>query len=518
MENLSKRAIATTVFVIILVIILGILVFELKTNIVLNETWQKLSTIFGFVFTLYAFFIGVIIFFENQNPSKTIAWLLVLFLLPIVGFVFYILFGQNLRKIKTFKKKKRLDFKFLKNAAKNQKEILKEIRLFDNDTSLVKSRLINLLLNNSNAPFTVNNRTKVLTNGQETFDEIIEELKKANHHIHMEYFIIKSDDLGNKIKNILVDKARSGVNVRIIYDSVGSWKLSKQYINELKDVGVKILPFVPVIFPVLSRELNYRNHRKIIVIDGKVGFLGGLNIGNEYLNGSYELGFWRDTHLKIEGEAIYSLQNVFLKDWHFVSNEYISEQIYFPKIKHYGEQLIQITSSGPDSDWESILQAYFTMISTAEEKIWITTPYLVPDESITMALKTAALSGIDVKIIIPNKPDHYLVYWASRANIEELLHAGVKVYTYEKGFIHSKILLVDGICASIGTANLDIRSFRINFEVNAFVYDEEIVKSLEKDFESDLDESKQIVLEEFSKRSVYDKFMESLGKLFSPLL
>ncbi|MCG8541547.1 MAG: cardiolipin synthase, partial [Clostridia bacterium] len=229
-------------------------------------------------------------------------------------------------------------------------------------------------------------------------------------------------------------------------------------------------------------------------------------------------GFWRDTHIKIEGEAIYSLQNTFLKDWNFVSNEMILDKEYYPKLQYYGEQLIQITSSGPDSDWESILQAYFTMISTAERRIWIETPYLVPDESILMALKTASLSGIDVRIILPSKPDHYLVYWASRSYIEELLRAGVKIYTYEKGFIHSKLLLVDGIGASIGTANLDIRSFSINFEVNAFIYDDELVKRLEDDFIMDIGDSKKIMLQEHIKRKIYIKFKEALGRLFSPLL
>ncbi|RKD20897.1 cardiolipin synthetase 2 [Caminicella sporogenes DSM 14501] len=518
MKRLSKKTIASIVFFIIISAVLGITIFEIRTNIIFNKIWHNLSSVFGFVFTIYVFFIGIVIFFENKNPSKTIAWLLVLFLLPIIGFIFYMLFGQNTRKKKTFKKKKDLEFKFLKSIAKNQKEILKEVKLFDNDKSLVKSKLINLLLNNSNAPFTVNNRVKVLTNGEKTFSAIIEELKKAKHHIHMEYFIIKCDDIGNKIKDILKDKAASGIKVRVIYDSVGSWRLSKDYIEELRNSGVDIYPFYPVMFPVLSRELNYRNHRKIVVIDGKVGFVGGLNIGDEYLKGSRKLGFWRDTHLKVEGEAVYSLQNIFLKDWHFVSKQFISDEVYYPKLDYCGEQLVQITSSGPDSDWEVILQAYFTMITTAEEKIWITTPYLVPDESISMALKIAALSGVDVRIIIPNKPDHYLVYWASRANIEELLKAGVKIYTYEKGFIHSKILFVDSIGASIGTANLDIRSLRINFEVNAFIYDEEFVKRLERDFIQDLKDSKEIILEEFSKRSIYNKFMESLGKLFSPLL
>jgi len=516
--GISKRTIATIVFVIFIVAIIGLFTYQIKTNEVLNEGWHKIYSTFGLVFSLYTFFIGVIIFLESNNPSKTIAWLLVLFLVPVVGFIFYIVFGQNLRKRKTFKDKKNKDFIHLNNMVNTQKELLQEIDFFTNDDSLVKSRLINLLLRNSDSPFTINNDVEVLTNGKATYDSIISQLKMAKHHIHMEYFIIRDDTIGNIVREILIDKVKSGIEVRLIYDSVGSWRLSKGYINSLKEAGVKVFPFYPVIFPVLSRELNYRNHRKLIIIDGRVGYLGGLNIGDEYLGKNTKLGFWRDTHIKIEGEAIYTLQNIFLQDWKFVSKESIENQDYFPKLSYYGEKLIQITPSGPDSNWQSILQAYFTMISTAEEKIWITTPYLVPDESITMALKTAALSGVDVRIIIPSKPDHLLVFWASRANIEELLEAGVRIFTYEEGFIHSKILLVDGIGASIGTANLDMRSLKINFEVNAFIYDSEVVDRLERDFIKDEEASKEILLEEFTERSIFSKFLESLGQLLSPLL
>ncbi len=514
----SKKTIDIVVFSIIIFAFLAFSIFEVTTSIPYNEVLQRVTTLLGIIFTIYAFFIGIVIFLENNNSSKTIAWLLILFLVPLAGFIFYILFGQNVRKKKTFEKKKSIDFEFLSQTAITQGKILDEIGLFRNDESMVKSRLIKLLLKNSNSAFTVNNVVEVLTNGEPTYSSIIRELESAKKHIHMEYFIIRNDIIGNKIKDILIDKAKEGVEIRFIYDSVGCWKLGKKYINSLKESGAQVYPFYPVIFPVLSRQLNYRNHRKIIVVDGKVGFLGGINIGDEYLGKNAKLGFWRDTHIKIEGEAVYSLQNIFLKDWNFVCDELILDKKYYPKLKYYGEQLIQITSSGPDSDWESILQAYFTMISTAERRIWIATPYLVPDDSILMALKTASLSGIDVRVIIPNKPDHYLVYWASRSYIEELLVAGVKIYTYQKGFIHSKLLLVDGIGASIGTANLDIRSFSINFEVNAFIYDNEVVKRLEDDFLMDISNSKEIKLEEHIKRNMFDKFREALGKLFSPLL
>ncbi len=473
----------------------------------------------GSVFTLYTVFIAALIFMENKDPSKTVAWLLILFLVPIIGFIFYLFLGQNVRKKAMFKKKKGRDFAYFEYIASIQREAIKDKALFEGDESFVKRRLISLILNSAKAPFTVNNSSIILTNGEETYDAIMNAINSAKEHIHLEYFIIKDDQIGSKVKKVLIEKARQGVKVRIIYDSVGSWRLGKDYIEDMKEVGIEIHPFLPVYFPVLSRELNYRNHRKIIVIDGKIGFLGGLNIGDEYLGKNSYLGFWRDTHLKIEGEAVYGLQNIFLMDWLFVTKEKIEfNSCYFPKLEYYGEQLIQITGSGPDSDWESIMQAYFSIISSAEDRIWINTPYLVPDESIMMALKTAALSGIDVQIIIPNKPDHKTVFWASMANVEELLRAGVKIHKYTKGFTHAKLLMVDGVAASIGTANLDIRSFLLNFEVNAFIYDKEIVYRLEKDFLIDIEDSVEISIEEHLKRPLIEKVKESTGRLLSPLL
>ncbi|WP_231701833.1 cardiolipin synthase [Crassaminicella thermophila] len=492
-------------------------------NSVLSENFpiylQKIKGYIGTVFTIYTIFIAIIIFMENKNPSKTISWLLVLVLFPVIGFIFYLFMGQNVRKKKIFKKKRKRDFPFFEQVANIQREAVRDKELFEANESFVKKRLISLILNNSKSPFTINNHLKVLTNGDETFSSIIEALKGAQHHIHLEYFIIKDDYIGGIIKHILMDKAKKGIKVRVIYDSVGSWRLSERYLQEMRNAGVEIHAFSPVAFPLLSRKLNYRNHRKIIVIDGKIGFLGGLNIGDEYLGRNPHLGFWRDSHLKVEGEAVYGLQNIFLMDWLFVTNQEITfSPIYFPKLSHYGEQLIQITASGPDSDWESIMQAYFSIISSAEDRIFINTPYLVPGESIMMALKTAALSGVDVRIILPSKPDHKTVFWASMSNVEELLEAGVKIYQYKKGFIHAKIVLVDGIVASVGTANLDIRSLEINFEVNAFIYDQDIVSKMEKNFLIDIEDSQEIKFEEFLKRPLINKVKESTARLLSPLL
>jgi len=469
-------------------------------------------------FVLYLIFIGTVVFFESDDPSTTVAWLLVIVFLPVVGFVLYIMFGRNITK--TFRKVRDISKGTKKEKrAEIQKQLVEYLPpVRGKKSEYISKYLMNLLLSNSNAPFSINNKVEALANGSNTYFRMLKDIKEAEESIHFEFFIIKDDNIGQEFKKALMNKAEDGIEVRVIYDSVGCWKLGKDYINDLKKSGVQVYAFAPVLFPLLSRDLNYRNHRKIIVIDGKIGFTGGLNIGDEYLGKNDFLGFWRDTHLRIVGESVNSLQEIFIKDWEMVSKEYISHPKYFHRFKEIvGDSLIQIVSSGPDSEWQCIMKAYFMMIAKAQKRVWINTPYLVPEKSLRIGLITAALSGVDVRIIIPNKPDHYFVYWASRDNIEELLRAGVKIYTYEKGFIHSKIILVDSIVGTVGTANLDYRSLEINYEVNAFIYDENIVKVLEKHYLRDLKHSKEIILEEHLDRGIKEKFLEAAGRLVSPL-
>lgn len=471
------------------------------------------------IFIIFIVLISIVIFFENREPSKTAAWLLILIALPIVGFVFYIYFGQNFRKKRIFKKKDIIDEKDLDRMIEFQFNKVQDANAFYDQDIYKQKKLISLLLKNSKSPFTINNHSQVLTNGRETFKAIFKAIHCAKHHIHVEYYIIKNDKIGNIMRKLLILKAHQGVKVRFIYDGLGSRKLSKKYLKSLKDAGIEISPFLPVKLPILNSKLNFRNHRKIVVVDGKTGFIGGLNVGDEYWVGSDKLGFWRDTHFKIKGEAVYILQYIFLMDWYYTTGKKIDDYKYFfPDHIFYGEQLIQIAASGPDHPWEGIQQAYFTSIATAQDKIYIESPYFIPDESLLMALKTSAISGVDVRIILPDKPDHKTVFWASRSYVEELLSAGVRVYFYNKGFIHAKILLVDGIVASVGTANMDIRSFRLNFEVNALIYNKETVARLERDFYQDIEDSTEVVLKDFSNRSIFEKIKESFTRLLSPIL
>jgi len=287
---------------------------------------------------------------------------------------------------------------------------------------------------------------------------------------------------------------------------------------ELKKVGVEAEGFYPVRFPFFSRRLNLRNHRKIVVVDGRVGFIGGLNVGDEYLSRNKKIGFWRDTFLKLEGDSVNFLQSVFLNDWNGVTHQDINDPLYYPQPLQMGTQMTQIAATGPDSDWGSMLQIFFVALTSAEKRIYIETPYFIPDEGSVMALKTAALSGLDVRIILQGVPDHKITYWASHSYVEELLESGVRIYRYQKGIIHAKVLILDGEVGVVGSTNFDIRSFSLNFEISAFIYNRKFAQRLELDFHQDLEDSEEIELAEYKKRPLSNRVKESGARLFSPLL
>lgn len=510
----KKKFILIICIVIMIATSIGAVILKFSFSEIINF----LKLIINKFLILYALVVAVYVFLDNDNPNRTLSWMLVLILLPYLGIVLYVLLGKNLISKRIIIKKKISNLSIEEIVAETQLDAV-EFLSGESENNVVKtySKTIRLLLKNSNSLLNVNNEIEVLTNGVQTFSRIINCLNNAKKSIHLNYFIIKNDELGNKIKNILIKKSKEGIKVRIIYDAVGSWKLGKKYKNDLRDAKIEVYPFYPVAFPVLTRKLNYRNHRKIVIVDGETGFFGGLNIGDEYLGKGEKLGFWRDTHLKISGDGVRELQKIFISDWKFVSGEKLDIDKLYKKSITKVSSFLQITDSGPDSIWKNIHQGYFSLIANAKSKIWIETPYLVPDESLKIALKTAALSGIDVKIIIPSKLDHFFAYWASRDNIEGLLASGVKMYTYQKGFVHSKILLVDGSAASVGTANLDMRSFGINYEVNGFIYGKETVLRLEEDFKQDIMDSTEVIYETYIKRNIKIKILEALGRVSSPI-
>ncbi|WP_088103500.1 cardiolipin synthase [Halalkalibacter urbisdiaboli] len=466
--------------------------------------------------TLSCIFIGVVIFLENRHPTKTLTWLIVLAVFPIVGFIFYLMFGQNHRKNRTFSKKAILDEQAFHKIEGSRQLDEDQLRKMGGHQQLL-FRLAHKLGNN---PISFASETKVLTDGKETYAHILQALRMAEHHIHLEYYIVRNDDLGHELKDILIEKANEGVEVRFLYDAVGSWKLSKAYIQELRGAGVQMVSFSPVKLPFLTHTINYRNHRKIAVIDGVVGFVGGLNIGDEYLGKHKYFGYWRDTHLYVRGEVVRSLQLVFLQDWFYQTGETILSPRYLSptlaSLKPDGG--VQMIASGPDTRWEINKKLFFSMITSAKKSIWIASPYFIPDDDILSALKIAALSGIDVRLLVPNRPDKRLVFHASRSYFPELLETGVKIYEYNRGFMHSKYIIVDHEIASIGTSNMDMRSFHLNFEVNAYLYRTKSVTTLVSDFVYDLEHSNQISYELFKNRSIYHRIIESTSRLLSPLL
>ena len=483
-----------------------------------NDIWLYLFGLVGVIYTLTTVFTLIVVILENRSPQKTISWILVLILLPVIGLLSYLVFGQNYRKQKMFSLKGLGDLKWLQILSQDQKGKLEKNKFLRSERMHEKKNVMTLLLNNSKAILTEQNRVKVLNDGEETFKEIFKALRTAKEHIHLEYYIIEDGELASELHEILIDRAKAGVEIRIIYDGVGSWKLSQKYIDSLRDKGIKIHAFLPVIFPILTSRINYRNHRKIIVIDGKTAFVGGLNFADRYKTGIPNIGIWRDTHLKIVGEAASSLQIVFLTDWYFVRQEVLLDEKYRPNFKVKEHCLLQIVSSGADSDWASILQAYFSAITSAKQNVYISSPYFIPNGSILMALKTAAMSGIDVRILIPSKSDSLMTFYSTLSYIGELLEAGVRIYFYKKGFNHSKIMMVDGVISTVGTANMDIRSFEQNFEVNALIYDEKTTLELRERFLKDLKDSEEIDLLTWQERSRSQKIKESLARIFAPLL
>lgn len=456
-----------------------------------------------------------IIFIERKEPSTTWAWLLVLLILPGIGFIFYLLFGQNFSRERLFKEKKKLD-------KEKRKEVLgqieKEYKDLDENNNFVD--LIKMNYNNSGSKLMLNNEIDLYFDGKDKFKQLIYDLEHAEKYIHIQYYIIRKDKLGRKIISILEKKVKEGVQVRFLVDSMGGYTLTKRFLKNFINNGGKFEIFFPGILPHVNTRINYRNHRKIVIIDGKYGYTGGFNVGDEYISEDKKIGYWRDTHIRIQGEAVNPLNDRFLMDWCYASGEEIEHfsDFYLQEPYTLGDKAIQIVTSGPDHNEEYIKNALFKLINNTKEKIYIETPYFVLDESMLESIKISAMSGVDVRIVIPKKPDHIFMKWIAYSYLEELLEAGVKVYAYNKGFIHAKTMVSDGYVSTVGTANMDIRSFSLNFEVNAFIYNKEVADKLERQFMIDIEDSDQITLNTFKKRSRRERVMESIMRLFAPIL
>ena len=466
--------------------------------------------------TLYALITAGVILLEHQNPDRTIAWILTLVLVPVLGLVLYFYLGSTFSRRRAFQR--------LPRGGGGQGDAMEALCRLDGVLDCAGNlppaprRLIPLLEENSGAQLSFRNEVEVLTNGTATFDALKRDMGAAQKSIHLEYFSIAHDKLGKEVWEILCQRAQQGVAVRVLYDAVGSWGMGRDFVKELQEAGAEIAPFSPVALPMLRRDFNFRNHRKIAVMDGNVGFLGGLNIGDMY-QGESRLGFWRDTHLRIRGEAVADLQKIFLRDWTFATRRTLTTEDLFPPLEDdLPHTPLQIVASGPDSEWNAVEQGYFTLVASAQRRVWLSTPYLVPTDGILSALITAALGGVDVRLVMPSYPDHPMVYWASKSFLDQLLQSGVRVFFYKKGFIHAKVIIVDDVAASVGSTNMDLRSLAINFEIQAFLYHRDVVRRLETDFETDFADSHEVTLEERARRSRIDRAREAGARLLSSQL
>lgn len=459
----------------------------------------------------------ITVLLKNINPSKTLSYIIVLALFPFFGLVVYYLFGQQYRKTKIFNRKNVINSNVIKSASKSFKMDGRDLRVIS-DKLDDKIKLVKLLKTSEKSPLTIRNEVDILINGEAKFERLLEDLRQAKHHIHLEYYIVKDDGIGTELLDIICEKAKNGVEVKLSYDDVGS-KLSSTMKHQLNESGVLHYAFMPVVFSSFTGKSNYRNHRKIAVIDGKIGYVGGINISDNYVNTQSSKLYWRDTHLRIYGEAVKVLQFHFLTTWDFVTNESIEiKESYFPEINCKKDVAVQIAASGPDTDWANIMEAILTAINNAENYVYVTTPYFIPNPQVITALQIAAKIGVDVKLIIPKDSDSWVAEHATNSFLEPLLEAGVKIYRYTKGFVHAKTMVVDDVFATIGTCNLDNRSFNINFEINALIYDNEESKLLKAQFNSDLEDSELIDLETWKERPRFDKLKESYSRLWAPML
>lgn len=506
---------------------------------VLNSIWRFLadnymSIIFGINILLGV----VLVFYERKNPATMWAWLLIMFFVPVVGFLLYLYFGHDLRKQKLFQTKHAEDMHRMASLQQRildrgvqDEEIRSEIRL----ATGIEERyvdMVRMLLTSSQAVLSEHNTVNLFTDGADLFAAMKKDLEGAKEYIFMQSYIFRCDHVGDEIMDILCRKAKEGVEVCLLMDGMGCRTECRRLTKRLEKAGGKAATFFPTMVPYVSLRINFRNHRKITVIDGEVGYVGGFNVGKEYV-GEGKLGYWRDTHLRLRGPAIDDLELRFRMDFDYASKKKINHQMLYgrfrsPEIRFYesvaatgtpiSDVTMQIVTSGPDSTYQTIRNGYVKMISEAEQKIWIETPYLILDDVLKDSLSIAALSGIDVSIIIPKKADHLMIDGANMSYVGELLESGVKIYRYTEGFIHSKTVTVDGKLASVGTANLDIRSFKLDFEVNAFAYNRRLAEVLDESFDHDIENAEAFTLEDYAKRSHWMRFKEAIMRLIAPLL
>lgn len=449
---------------------------------------------------------------DNRQPAKTMAWVMVLIFIPVIGIVLYFFFGQNTRKEKFISRQSmdQLTKRSMLEFAEQQNLVLPDEH----------SVLINLFKTQNWALPFKNNTTDILTDGTDFFISLLRDIGQATHHIHLETYIICDDPLGRLLADALADKARQGVEVRFIYDDVGCWNVPNSFFEQMRNAGIDVHAFMPVKFPAFTSKVNYRNHRKLCVIDGKIGYIGGMNVAMRYVKGSNGRA-WRDTHMRIRGGAVYGIQRAFLVDWFFVDRTLVTNRCYYPMLDGSinNDCIMQVVTSSPISPWPEMMQGYVRILLEAKRYVYMETPYFLPTEPVMFAMRTAALAGVDVRLMVPLHSDAKFVEWASRPYIQEAADSGVKVYLYKAGFNHSKLLVSDDSLSTCGSTNIDFRSFENNFESNVFIYDSGMAQRVKAVFIGDMKNC--VMYGDYMRTrrlSFTHRLWESFVRLFSPLM
>ncbi|MDR2621137.1 MAG: cardiolipin synthase [Dysgonamonadaceae bacterium] len=461
------------------------------------------------IYVIYVVLIAgtvIVVISENRTPVKSIAWLVVLIFVPIIGLIIYYFFGQDTRRMRHISEKKYKEIKDLSFKSLTYNRNIKILPEYAN--------LINLLKNSNLSPVLQGSKIEILTDGAEMFDTMLKDISSAKHHIHIEFFIFKNDSTGKRVKEILMQKAAEGVEVRFIYDNVANWLVPKKFYHEMKKSGVQITSLMKVRFPKFAKRVNYRNHRKVVVIDGVTAYMGGMNISDNYtINPN-----WRDTQLRVKGQGVLGLQASFLIDWYSSGEAWLDDEKYFPEAQVYTGNLMQIATGGPYSLYHNLLQATVNIIIGAKKYIYMQTPYFLPSEPLFQALQMASLSGVDVRLMVSKKSDSRYVDPAAHSYYADLLEAGMKIYEMEGKFIHAKTMVADDMLSVIGSANLDFRSFEANFEINGYIYDPVIAHQNKEIFFRDMQECREVLFEDWMKRPKWKTFFDSIVRLFAPLM
>lgn len=472
-------------------------------------TWVRNAMLVLYALTTVS--IIVVVLSENRNPVKSLAWVTVLLLLPMVGIVLYIFFGRNIQNTRKMSRRNRRRLK--------KKEAVPNVDLRQTNLSEESVQQIGLGKALTGAPFYPGNDVRVYTHGAEKFADLKADLASATKYINLEYYIFENDNIGTQIAEILIEKSLAGVTVRVIYDHVGSFSVKSRFFKRMRKAGIQVYPFFEVSFPQLGTRINWRNHRKLCVIDGRVGYLGGMNVADRYIDGGRKFASWRDTHVRVEGPVVASLQYAFAVDWHFMGQPLIEEAVLAkPRGNMGGSVAAQLVTSGPTSQWSSIALMFHRAIAGARKRVYIQSPYFLPTDTLLKDLTTAALAKVDVRVMIPAKSDSVLLNFASSSYVTECLRAGVKFYFYTAGMLHSKVILVDDEFVTIGSTNFDFRSFEHNFEGNLFFYSKEFASRMLEIYRADLKDSERIVPAKWRRRPLPRRAVESVVRLLSPIL